>query len=64
MSPADVREANAVALDKAIREVKKAGWRGNRFKEREVRFAVKSVLGDDAALVDTIFGIVKSQRDY
>ena len=56
-------EAVALSLDTAIRNVKKAGWRGNRFKEREVRIAIKSVLGD-AGLVDTIFEIVKNQRDY
>ncbi|MCZ7568253.1 MAG: HsdR family type I site-specific deoxyribonuclease [Ardenticatenaceae bacterium] len=53
----------AVDVDSAIRNVKKAGWRGNRFKEREVRIAIKSVLGNDG-LVDTIFEIVKNQRDY
>jgi type I restriction enzyme R subunit len=57
-------ERAALALDKAIRDVKKADWRGNRFKEREVRNAVKSVLGDDGALVDTVFEIVKNQRAY
>ncbi len=57
-------ERAALALDKAIREVKKADWRGNRFKEREVRSAVQSVLGEDAELVDTVFEIVKNQRAY
>ncbi len=59
----DVAEQAALALDDAIRDVKKADWRGNRFKEREVRNAIESVLEDDA-LVDTIFEIVKAQRDY
>ena len=54
----------AVRVDMAIWNVKKAGWRGNRFKEREVRIAIKSVLGDDDTLVDPIFEIVKNQRDY
>src|SRR5439155_27345728 len=57
-------ERAALALDKAIRGVKKADWRGNRFKEREVRIAVQSVLGDDGALIDTVFEIVKNQRAY
>ena len=61
---ADAREERALALDSAIRRVKKADWRGNRFKEREVRNAVKSVLGDDESLVNMIFDIVKAQRDY
>ena len=60
----DSREAMAVALDRAIRRVKKADWRGNRFKEREVRNAIKSEVGDDVSLVDTMFDIVKAQSDY
>ena len=60
----DPKEERVLALDHAIRHVKKADWRGNRFKEREVRNAVKSVLGDDEGLVSTIFEIVKAQRDY
>ena len=58
------REEQALVLDRAIRGIKKADWRGNRFKEREVRNAVKAELGDDDALVDTVFEIVKAQRDY
>jgi type I restriction enzyme R subunit len=58
------REETALALDRAIRRVKKADWRGNRFKEREVRNAVKDVLDDGEALVERIFEIVKAQRDY
>ena len=60
----DQKEELAAQVDTAIRNVKKAGWRGNRFKEREVRIAVKSVLGADDGLVDAIFEIVKNQRDY
>jgi type I restriction enzyme R subunit len=56
-------EAAAIRVDTAIRNVKKAGWRGNRFKEREIRIAIKLVLGDDD-LVDHIFEIAKNQRDY
>ena len=59
-----VKEKKALALDRAIRHVKKADWRGNQFKEREVRIAIKSALGEDKALEDTIFEIVKAQRDY
>jgi type I restriction enzyme, R subunit len=61
---ADTREAKALALDRAIRQIKKADWRGNKFKEREVRNAIQSVLGADAALVESIFDIVKNQREY
>ncbi|MCP9453060.1 MAG: type I restriction endonuclease subunit R [Nitrospira sp.] len=59
----DVAETVALAIDDAIRAVKKADWRGNRFKEREVRNAIRDVLKDDA-LVDRIFEIVKAQREY
>ena len=54
----------ALALDDAIRDVKKADWRGNKFKEREVRNAIKSVLGETKRLSTPIFEIVKAQRDY
>ena len=62
-SAADLAETTALALDDGIRRVKKADWRGNRFKEREVRNAIKAVLNDDE-LVEAIFEIVKAQRDY
>ncbi|MCY4153757.1 MAG: HsdR family type I site-specific deoxyribonuclease [Gammaproteobacteria bacterium] len=61
---ADAVETATLALDDAIRSVKKADWRGNRFKEREVRNAIKSVLGDREDLVDEFFEIVKAQYDY
>jgi len=54
----------AVRVDTAIRDVKKEGWRGNRFKKREVRNAIKSVLGDEDGLVESIFKIVENQREY
>ena len=58
------RESLALSLDRAIRAVKKADWRGNRFKEREVRLAIESQLGGKEELVEKIFEIVKAQRDY
>ena len=61
---AETREEKALALDHAIRRVKKADWRGNRFKEREVRNAIKSVLCDDEDSVSTVFEIVKAQSGY
>jgi type I restriction enzyme R subunit len=58
------REELALAVDRAIRAVKKADWRGNRFKEREVRNAIEAKLGKSDSLVDKIFDIVKAQREY
>ena len=61
---ADTAETITLALDDAIRSVKKADWRGNKFKEREVRNAIRSVLGDHEDLVEEFFEIVKAQHDY
>ena len=61
---ADAREEKALALDRAIRRVKPAGWRGNLFKERVVRYAIRSELEGDDELADSIFEIVKRQPDY
>ncbi len=60
----DVRELAALAVDRAVRRVKKADWRGNTIKEREIRNAIKSELGWNEELADKIFGIVKAQSDY
>ena len=58
----DAAAAAALAVDDAIRAVRKADWRGNRFKEREVLNAVRSVFAD-AGLAEQLFNIVKAQRD-
>jgi type I restriction enzyme, R subunit len=57
-------EALAVRLDEAIVGAKRADWRDNKFKRNEVRNAIKSVLGESSELIDSVFEIVKSQRDY
>ena len=60
----DTRASTALAVDYAVRNVKKADWRGSQIKELEVRYAIKSKLGDDDELVDKMFEIVKAQNDY
>ena len=60
---ADGVEIAALRVHDGIRHVKKADWRGNRFKEREVRKAINDVL-QDGALAELIFKIVKAQHDY
>jgi len=60
----EVRQERAIAIDRAIRHVKKADWRGNRFKEREVRNAIRAEVNGDEALTDDLFEIVKAQREY
>ena len=62
--PVDIREAKALALDRAVRRVKKADWRGHKVKEREVRNAIHAELGGNESLVNAIFEIVKAQSDY
>ena len=61
---ADPAETIALALDNAVRSVKKADWRGNTTKKREVRQAIRAVLGDDDEFVNTVFEIVQAQHDY
>ena len=60
----DQNEELAVQVDVAIRDVKKDGWRSTRPKRTEVRIAIQSALGDNDDLVDTIYKIAESQRDY
>jgi type I restriction enzyme, R subunit len=62
--PHDATAQLAIDVDQAVRRIKKADWRNHRFKEREVLNAIKQVLGDNDELVQTIFEIVKNQRDY
>ena len=54
----------AIRVDEAICNTKKQAWRGHRFKEREIRAAIKAALGGDDALTNQIFEIVKAQREY
>ncbi|MGC9269887.1 type I restriction endonuclease subunit R [Acidiphilium sp.] len=56
-------EILATAIDDAIRFVKKDDWRGNRFKEKEVRNAIAAHLTDPAQ-VSAIFDLVRNQNDY
>lgn len=50
-------------IDQAIRRAKPAGWRGNRIKRKQVRNAIKSVIGE-SPLVDEILEIASHQNDY
>jgi type I restriction enzyme R subunit len=59
----DMNEGLAIAIDDEIRKVKKDNWRGNRFKEREVRNAIRCHLPDEGT-GDQIFNLVLHQRGY
>jgi type I restriction enzyme R subunit len=56
-------EALTTAIDTDIRKTKKDDWRGNKFKEKEVRNAIRAHLAD-AALIDMIFDLVRNQHEY
>jgi type I restriction enzyme, R subunit len=60
----DRDEAKAIRVDSAVRAAKHADWRGNKFKEREVRNAIRGALGSADAVADATFEIVKRQNDY
>ena len=61
-------ETLALAIDAAIRDSKRDGWRGNKFKEREVKKAIKEVmqkyLNFSEELLEEIFAMVKNQSEY
>mgnify|MGYP000450400011 CR=1 FL=1 len=59
----DIAEKATQDIDQAIRQSKPAGWRGNRIKRKQVRNAIKSVIGE-SPLVDEILEIASHQNDY
>lgn len=59
----DGDEALALAIDEEIRLTKKDSWRGNRFKEKEVRNAIKKHIFDPGQF-DAIFELVWNQDEY
>jgi type I restriction enzyme, R subunit len=59
----DQNEQSAIDVDVAICNVKKDDWRSMRAKRIEVRNAIKSVLGDDDGLVDTIYKIAEEPKN-
>ena len=56
-------EQLAITLDAKIQQTKKDGWRGNKIKEREVRYAILEVLQDET-LTNEILELVKNQDEY
>ena len=56
-------EAKAVTIHAAIINIRKAAWRGNAAKEREIKAAIHGVLKDKAE-VERIFAIVRQQDEF
>lgn len=59
----------AIRLDERIRSVKRADWRSNPFKVKEVRLAIATVLEEHLRDrggfdVDAVLELVKAQREY
>ena len=58
------REYVALAIDRAVRDAKMAGWRGHMVKERQVKSAIYNAVGPWKARTEEIFKIVKEQGEY
>ncbi len=56
-------EALTLALDAAILQTRKDGWRGNRIKEKEIRNAIRRHI-DNEAEVERILELVRNQAGY
>jgi len=57
-------EQLAISIDEEVLKTKKDDWRGNRIKEREVRNAIKKILGKDGEELEKVFELVKNQSEY
>ncbi|MDO8723024.1 MAG: HsdR family type I site-specific deoxyribonuclease [Syntrophales bacterium] len=57
-------EALAHEVDHAVRENRQDDWRGNSFKVKKVKLAIKPVLQDDEELTLKILELVKNQHEY
>ncbi|MBU2621541.1 MAG: HsdR family type I site-specific deoxyribonuclease [Proteobacteria bacterium] len=56
-------ESLAIEMDEAIKRVKKADWKGNLQKEKEIKAAIYEILKDENE-VERIFSIIKQQNEY
>ncbi|MES9879282.1 MAG: HsdR family type I site-specific deoxyribonuclease [Sedimenticola sp.] len=60
----DHNEELVTRIDYAIRHTKKAAWKDNRFKARDVEHAVRDELGEYDAKVDEVIKLIKNQSEY
>ena len=60
----DGDSALAARIDAAVCSTRKDGWRGNVFKEREIKRAIHEALVGYDVTVDEVFELVAAQRDY
>ena len=57
-------EPLALRIDTVVRNTKKEGWIGNRFKEREVARGVREAAAGYNINVEDVLELVKNQREY
>ena len=59
----DGNEKLSVVMDETIKYIKKADWRGNEAKEREIKKVLYDLL-KDIDKVERLFPIIKQQDEY
>lgn len=57
-------EVLVTKIDTAVRYTKKADWLGDRFKEREVAFAIAEEIKEYNVTVADVMTLVKAQPEY
>jgi type I restriction enzyme R subunit len=62
-TPEDTMLALAISIDRAIREVRPADWRGNDPRQNIIKAALLPLLGSQAE-VERLFLIVQAQAEY
>ncbi|ELY6321043.1 HsdR family type I site-specific deoxyribonuclease [Cronobacter sakazakii] len=57
-------EVLVIKIDTAVRHTKKADWYGDRFKEREISFAIAEEIKGYSVTVADVMALVKAQKEY
>lgn len=57
-------EVLVIKIDTAVRHTKKADWYGDRFKEREISFAIAEEIKGYAVTIADVMKLVKAQKEY
>jgi len=60
----DNDEELVTRIDTAVRYTKKADWKHNRFKMRDVEYAVEEELGEYKTKLDDVIELIKNQTEY
>jgi hypothetical protein len=54
----------ALAVDNAVRETSQDDWRGNPFKLKRVKYAIKRALKKREDEAEQVLELVKNQNEY